>query len=766
MQILAVILTILLLGGYIFTLAYKKSSILSIGLIFLIEIVWMFVSIVYIDGGTYISEQGRNSYFTGASIRLILIYIPFLFFLPYFTQKDQKKIQAYSNVQIVNVNVKTSLVYLLAQAALFLVITYGVVDMLVTGVPLFSDTVTRSNFFSYSKLPGASLLMGEVTFFLMFLNGKCFSESKSKKTKLLCLSLLAYSFIHRILMSYKYDGLYQIFFMFFLYALYRWLTKTDLKKIFSWKTILTVLGILVSILGVAYLFYKVKHTSANPFELLMTRLFSLQAHTWWGEDLKHIQNQDYWFNWQQIKKEFLALFNGGNVYDKETGIVNVMFHVTHFSVVEIYISKHLRFYGNFATVSLNCFGYLGTAIWGILVAKMIAYAVSNFAVAIKNNQWIISYVALSFLLDTLEYFRIGNFSLVLNLKTLLMLSILLGANFIRKRKFKAMLLNQAVTEEPGDFPENIKISLCMCTYNGEQYIREQLDSIVNQTKLPDEIIVLDDASTDSTVAILNEYREKYPDIGWDIQTNEVNMGWRENFKKCLEKATGDVIFLADQDDIWMKDKLAVMTRALVENDSIQLLISDYTPFYMDGAIDKNIRIQTANTKEVSPIKPTKKLLYCKHPGCTFAITKEILPDFFACWQGNFAHDALLWRIAVVKKALYHIDYASILFRRHSSNASSNKNKRISKEERDEEYKVLLMHNECIEKLNGLSLNQPQQKLLQKIKKWIERRIELYEKPSFIRWVFLFFTLPFYRTFKYYCKDLNAVLFKEKSNKEE
>ena len=763
MQIITTILALLLLCGYALLLAYKRSPILSIGLIFLVEIIWFFVSIVYIDGGTHISEQGRDSYFTGASIRLFLIYVPFFFFLPYFAKKGRLKSQTYSDIDPMKIKVETPVVYLVAQIALFAVITYGFVDMLITGVPLFSDTVTRSNFFSHSKLFGASLLMGEVTFFLMFLNGKCFAETTNKKQKIISLALLGYSVLHRVLMAYKYDGLYQVFFMFFLYMLYHWLLKTDLKKIFSLKNILIGLGILIGCLGLVYLFYAFKNTSDNPFKLLMTRLFSLQAHTWWGEDLRHIQNNDYWFNFGQIKKEFLILFKGGDVYDKETGMVNVMFHVAHPDTANIYLSKNLRFYGNFATVAINCFGYVGTALWGILVAKMIAYAICNFEAAMKNNQWILSFVSLSFLLDVFEYFRIGNFSLILNLKTLIMFSILVVANVLKKQKGKKILLERAnvVTEEQPDIPDDVKISVCMCTYNGEQYIKEQLDSIVNQTKLPHEIIVFDDASTDGTAAILNEYKAAYPTIHWDIRVNEQNAGWRVNFKNCLQQATGDVIFLADQDDIWMKEKLAVMTSAILQNPAIQVLVSDYTPFYMDGSIDHGVEVPTYGTKTVEPLKPRYRLIHCARPGCTFALTKEAIPDFLNCWQSNFAHDAILWRSAALKGTLYHIDYSSILFRRHSSNASSNQNKRISEAERNLQKDVLYMYRDCLAKLKTLSMSEENASVFAKVSKWNEERIALYDKPSIWKWIALSRRILYYPSLKAYLKDLNAILYKDK-----
>ena len=79
--------------------------------------------------------------------------------------------------------------------------------------------------------------------------------------------------------------------------------------------------------------------------------------------------------------------------------------------------------------------------------------------------------------------------------------------------------------------------------------------LLDQTRLPDEIVVFDDASTDDTVAILEEYKANNPHVVWDIHANKTNQGWRTNFKHALEQTSGDVIFLCDQDDIWMPDKL-------------------------------------------------------------------------------------------------------------------------------------------------------------------------------------------------------------------
>ncbi|TQV61723.1 MAG: glycosyltransferase [Sulfurovum sp.] len=97
-----------------------------------------------------------------------------------------------------------------------------------------------------------------------------------------------------------------------------------------------------------------------------------------------------------------------------------------------------------------------------------------------------------------------------------------------------------------------KISICLATYNGEKYLKEQLDSLLNQTLTPYEVIIQDDCSTDNTVEIAKQYTDK---LNLKIYVNEVNLGFTKNFESVLQKATGDLIAPCDQDDIWKPDKL-------------------------------------------------------------------------------------------------------------------------------------------------------------------------------------------------------------------
>lgn len=109
------------------------------------------------------------------------------------------------------------------------------------------------------------------------------------------------------------------------------------------------------------------------------------------------------------------------------------------------------------------------------------------------------------------------------------------------------------------------VSVVMTTYNGEKYIREQLDSIIAQTYPIYELIIQDDGSTDRTVEICREDAKRYAFI--HVYQNEHNLGCDKNFETAAMRATGDYVALSDQDDIWFKDKIAKQVAAIGDNDA-------------------------------------------------------------------------------------------------------------------------------------------------------------------------------------------------------
>ena len=119
------------------------------------------------------------------------------------------------------------------------------------------------------------------------------------------------------------------------------------------------------------------------------------------------------------------------------------------------------------------------------------------------------------------------------------------------------------------------ISVAMATYNGEKYIYKQMESIFEQTKKADEVIISDDGSSDNTVNIVNSFiEEKNLAEKWRVTVNSTNLGYTKNFFSCINKCRGDIIFLSDQDDIWDKNKIEKLSYVLEKNKKINVIWSE------------------------------------------------------------------------------------------------------------------------------------------------------------------------------------------------
>ena len=118
-----------------------------------------------------------------------------------------------------------------------------------------------------------------------------------------------------------------------------------------------------------------------------------------------------------------------------------------------------------------------------------------------------------------------------------------------------------------------KISVALCTYNGEPFLRQQLASIQQQTRLPDELVVCDDQSTDQTLTIVRQFAASAP-YTVKIFENERNLGFAANFERAIRLCEGDLIALSDQDDIWYPNRLERSEQELTAHPEAGLVFSD------------------------------------------------------------------------------------------------------------------------------------------------------------------------------------------------
>lgn len=217
------------------------------------------------------------------------------------------------------------------------------------------------------------------------------------------------------------------------------------------------------------------------------------------------------------------------------------------------------------------------------------------------------------------------------------------------------------------------IGIAMTTYNGERFLRAQIDSILNQTYTDFELIVCDDGSTDSTIDILNEYSKK--DSRVHIFQNKNNLGVIKNFEKairiCLERGA-EYITLSDQDDIWIQDYLKILYELQIQNQNC--LVTYGARFSFVNSIPQ---IQYINKKLDSDFTPLERLNIALHrDGIFIGATMLIHKDFFLYAlpiDENFGmHD--IWFVALAEALQSTAGTNRIIsyYRRHNTNVTNGK----------------------------------------------------------------------------------------------
>jgi len=216
------------------------------------------------------------------------------------------------------------------------------------------------------------------------------------------------------------------------------------------------------------------------------------------------------------------------------------------------------------------------------------------------------------------------------------------------------------------------VSIALCVYNGEKYLRKQLDSLIGQHYKNIEIIAVDDCSSDHSVSILREYQSKFPRL--TIHENEVNLGYVKNFEKAIRLCSGDFIALSDQDDIWHLDKIKLQ----VENIGTHQLIYHDSQFMDENGV--------AVPKKMSDVinlyrgdQPEVFYFFNCVSGhsCFFrkSLVNEILP-----FDPDHFHDHWIAYVAVNLGTIDFIPETLVHYRQHTTSSTDilNKRKKLNK----------------------------------------------------------------------------------------
>ncbi len=209
----------------------------------------------------------------------------------------------------------------------------------------------------------------------------------------------------------------------------------------------------------------------------------------------------------------------------------------------------------------------------------------------------------------------------------------------------------------------MRISVCMATYNGEKFIKEQVDSILSQLSSKDELIVSDDNSQDRTLDIIRSYKDERI----KIFSNIGNHGFKGNFENALRNATGDYIFLSDQDDIWLPNKVQVVLEKL----------KDYDLIMHDGKI-VDAEAHDLGRTCYSTLHDKTGFWYNvwknRFSGSRMAFTKEVLQASLPFPKCILVHDYWIGTLALKCFRVSFIPNILMLYRRHGANASSSSEK--------------------------------------------------------------------------------------------
>jgi glycosyltransferase involved in cell wall biosynthesis len=207
----------------------------------------------------------------------------------------------------------------------------------------------------------------------------------------------------------------------------------------------------------------------------------------------------------------------------------------------------------------------------------------------------------------------------------------------------------------------MKISVCMATFQGAEFVLEQLTSILSQIGPHDEVLVIDDCSSDETLKIVRGVGD--PRVF--VRRNERNLGYSKNFERALTSATGDVVFIADQDDVWLPTKVATVLEALTRHDLVvhDVRVVDVELNTMEESHFKHHAVRTGFVRNFAKTR---------YIGAAMAMHRDVLQAALP-----FPHRAELcaydYWIATLGEAFFDVGLIKeplMLYRRHGSTASS------------------------------------------------------------------------------------------------
>lgn len=205
-----------------------------------------------------------------------------------------------------------------------------------------------------------------------------------------------------------------------------------------------------------------------------------------------------------------------------------------------------------------------------------------------------------------------------------------------------------------------RVSVAMATYNGARWLGDQLGSFAAQTRLPDELVVTDDGSTDDTAAVVAAFAATAP-FPVRFERNPARLGFNGNFARAIGLATGDIIFISDQDDVWYPDKIARVAAVLDGGSDWLAVVNDQAIADQDGR-------ETGGTV-LGNVRAMGRPDGWYGPGCCTAFSARLLPLLQPFAGDVVAYDHWINTLADALGRRCVVEAPLQMYRRHGGNAS-------------------------------------------------------------------------------------------------
>lgn len=370
----------------------RLATVIGTKIILLLYILFNFAqqiaSIIYLNTGVFVTELNRTTYYIPESIPLFVFYTDvFLAMLCFFGRRYEREysVKSYEKKS-------DKLTGFFCYGVLILIVAlalYTLADLVVSGIPMFSDSITRYNYYSiYSTLPYAATINNWLSI-SMYLLGFAFVHIEKKYFRASCVFLVVFTMVIRVLMGFRMSGLINIPLNFgAIIVLMLNVELKNMRQILKPRYIIGIMGLVSAIIAV-FIISTISNGNAESiskgFEILINRAFGLGNHLWWAAEADKVSGNDFFGH--NFIEEIGAILTGKGPFDVNTGIYHLMKKYGDSYIVNVDIRHGIRYAATFITTVVYNWGYLFAIIPITIISRVTIGFINEIERTLKTGKF-------------------------------------------------------------------------------------------------------------------------------------------------------------------------------------------------------------------------------------------------------------------------------------------------------------------------------------------------------------------------------------------